>query len=368
MRNFSRAFLLGPLLKGVSRSFYLTLRILPAGMRDPVALAYLLARAADTIADTSLVPPEQRLALLLSLRQRILGTGGEGTDSALQSLMAEVASQQTEADEKTLLESLTPALAVLAQLSEADRAAVRDVLSTLTDGMEFDLNTFPDERSGHIAALPDLDALDRYTYLVAGCVGEFWTTMTYAHLPGVLKASPETMLDRGARFGKALQLTNVLRDCGKDLRIGRCYLPSPLLEQAGLVPQDLLLESASARARPLLVTLVRQALDHFRAALDYTLAIPRLSVRLRLACLWPIVIGLETLVLLVGNNAWLDPAKVSKVRREDVYRILAYSLLVVTSNDGVRIWCERLMREVDAGLSHAAPRNVDTDDARSAIR
>src|SRR5437868_9149848 len=43
MPNPTRAFLLGPLLKGVSRSFYLTLRVLPAGMRDPIGLAYLLA-------------------------------------------------------------------------------------------------------------------------------------------------------------------------------------------------------------------------------------------------------------------------------------------------------------------------------------
>ena len=68
MNNSPRAFLLGPLLKSVSRSFYLTLRILPAGMRDPIGLAYLLARAADTIADTSLISPQRRLELLLSLR------------------------------------------------------------------------------------------------------------------------------------------------------------------------------------------------------------------------------------------------------------------------------------------------------------
>jgi farnesyl-diphosphate farnesyltransferase len=64
----SRTVLLGPLLKGVSRSFYLTLRVLPAGMRDPVGLAYLLARAADTIADTALLSPEKRLEFLLAFR------------------------------------------------------------------------------------------------------------------------------------------------------------------------------------------------------------------------------------------------------------------------------------------------------------
>ena len=50
------------LLQSVSRSFYLTLRILPAAVRPQIGLAYLLARTTDTIADTELVSLEQRLA------------------------------------------------------------------------------------------------------------------------------------------------------------------------------------------------------------------------------------------------------------------------------------------------------------------
>ena len=56
--------------------------MLPAGMRDPVGLAYLLARAADTIADTSLIPPEQRLELLLSLRDQVNGAPDDGARSS----------------------------------------------------------------------------------------------------------------------------------------------------------------------------------------------------------------------------------------------------------------------------------------------
>ncbi|MGF6769927.1 farnesyl-diphosphate farnesyltransferase [Paraburkholderia sp. GAS199] len=346
MPNPTRAFLLGPLLKGVSRSFYLTLRVLPAGMRDPIGLAYLLARAADTIADTSLISPQQRLALLLSLREQV---NGAPRDSALfQRMAAEVAAQQEQSDEKLLLESLEPALDVLAQLSDSDRQAVRDIVTTLTEGMEFDLRTFPDEQSGEIAALNVYDELDRYTYLVAGCVGEFWTTMTYAHMPGTLKEQPATMQRRGVRFGKALQLTNVLRDCGKDLRIGRCYLPQSMLVELNLSAQDLLLPANSVRARPLMIELVRKTLAHFREALDYTLAIPAWSVRLRLACLWPILIGLDTLLLLVDNRAWLDPAQVSKVRRNDVYRIIASSLVLVPSNGLVRAAVEKRIRLIEA--------------------
>ena len=348
MPNPTRAFLLGPLLKGVSRSFYLTLRVLPAGMRDPVGLAYLLARAADTIADTSLIPPRQRLDLLLSLRDQVNGAADDGT--FLRRMAVEVAGQQTQSDEKVLLESLGPALSILSQLSESDRAAVREIVTTLTTGMEFDLRTFPDECSGQIVALREPEELDRYTYLVAGCVGEFWTKMTYAHMPGTLKGSPETMLHRGVRFGKALQLTNVLRDCGKDLRIGRCYLPATMLDRFGLTPQDLLLPANAVRAQPLLFELIRETLDHFREAVEYTLAIPAFSIRLRLACLWPVLIGLETLLLLVNNDDWLDPGKVSKVRRNKVYQIVAASVPLVVSDKLLRSWVDGLTGKIEARL------------------
>jgi len=347
MPNTSRALLLSSLLKSVSRSFYLTLRVLPTGMRDPVGLAYLLARAADTIADTTLILPEKRMELLLSLRSQVNSFLDE---EALTRMAVEVASQQTDSDEKVLLESLGSALTVLSQLSESDRETVRDIVTTLTKGMEFDLRTFPDESSGQIVALQEFAELDQYTYMVAGCVGEFWTKMTYAHVPGTFTGRPEVLLGRGIRFGKALQMTNVLRDCGKDLRIGRCYLPATMLARFGLTPQDLLLPDTSLPARPLLFELVRKSLDHFREAIEYTLALPAFSIRLRLACLWPVLIGLETLLLLVCNDDWLDPSKVSKIRRNDVYRIIAFSVPLVASNRLLRIWFERLIEGVETQM------------------
>ena len=334
----SRAALLGPLLKGVSRSFYLTLRVLPAGMRDPVGLAYLLARAADTIADTALLPREQRLEFLLDFRACVNGGGDE---AALDRIEVEAGREQRDSGEKTLLESLQPALLVLSQLDAADREAVRGIVTTLTQGMEFDLRMFPDEASGQLVALREYAELDRYTWLVAGCVGEFWTNMTWAHAPGSLAGEPAAMLERGIRFGKALQLTNILRDCGKDLRIGRCYLPLSILARYGLTPEDLLHAENALRARPLLFELVRRDLDHYRAAIEYTLALRPSSMRLRLACLWPVLIGLETMGLLVRNEAWLEPGKASKIGRSGVYRIMARSLLLARSNgdcgDGWRV-------------------------------
>jgi len=355
MRNSARAYLLGPLLKGVSRSFYLTLAVLPKGMRDPVGLGYLLARAADTIADTTLISPEQRLALLLALREQVNGAGGG--EALVAQLTSEVAARQTQSDERVLLESVGGALAVLKELDETDREAVQAIVTTLSTGMEFDLRTFGDEHSGELVALREWEQLDRYTYLVAGCVGEFWTKMTYAHVPRALRGNADEVVERGVRFGKALQLTNVLRDCAKDLRIGRCYLPTEMLAWYGLRPEDLLAADGSRRARALLFALVERTLERYRDALAYTLAIRSTSIRLRLACIWPIAIGIETLRLLVENDAWLDPARVSKVRRADVYRIMARSLVCVASDGLLRRWIESLLRDVEARLA-AVPANM----------
>ena len=57
------------LLKGVSRSFYISVRFLPKRIRMAIALGYLLARASDTIADTNRLPPAERIEFL----KRFLG-------------------------------------------------------------------------------------------------------------------------------------------------------------------------------------------------------------------------------------------------------------------------------------------------------
>ena len=59
------------ILKGVSRSFYLSLRFLPSEVRDTLSFAFLLCKIADTIADTELIPVEERLDVLCRYRDRL---------------------------------------------------------------------------------------------------------------------------------------------------------------------------------------------------------------------------------------------------------------------------------------------------------
>ena len=339
--------LLGDLLKGVSRSFYLTLRVLPKGLREPIGLAYLLARAADTVADTRLLPPEGRLEYLLLLRRQVQGPVNT---QELQGMNAALTGRQATPRDGELLNSVPQALAMLQECRDADRDLIRRVVVTLTQGMEMDLTTFPAEDSGHIAALETSAGLDDHLYHAAGCVGEFWTAITMAHAPALRRWDPQAMSQAGVRFGKALQLTNVLRDVPKDLRMGRCYLPKAELDQIGVVPEELLDPATGPRARPLLAGGIELALGHYAAAEEYLLAIPRRCLRLRLAALWPVIIGLATLAKLASNPRWLDPDYPTRVSRGWVYRMMAISLAAAPSNLFLRAWIGRWRKRVEAGL------------------
>src|SRR6266704_3337343 len=105
---------LNDLLRATSRSFYLTLRVLPARVRPQIGLAYLLARTTDTIADTELVPPAQRLDALQKLRERILGQNSAPLN------FCELAKRQNLSAEKLLLEKTEASLALLETLSAED--------------------------------------------------------------------------------------------------------------------------------------------------------------------------------------------------------------------------------------------------------
>lgn len=346
----TRRILLTTLLKSVSRAFYLSLRVLPADLREPIGLAYLLARAADTIADTPLIPHERRLSLLRAFRARLAGAAAADTAD----MSSELDDAFANPAERALLQALPNAFALLEALTEFDRERTRAVLLTLTRGMEIDLTAFPPAECGKVTALKTREQLDDYIYHIAGCAGEFWTEISMAHTPALGGWDGTRMSALGVRFGSALQLTNILRDAPKDLRIGRCYLPQSELDRAGLRPADLLDERNAARARPLLAWGIRTALTDFAAAERYILAIPRRCLRLRLAALWPVIIGLSTLALLARADNWLSPAAPIKAPRRSVYAVIAISLICGRSNRLLALWIGRLRRRVERALcSHA---------------
>lgn len=301
------------LLRGVSRSFYLSIRLLPAALRQPVAVAYLLARATDTVADTASMPIEARRDMLETLSTAIEGrTPAHG---AMASFATTFASLQVDGDERNLIMALPACLDLLEQLTPPDRADVRAVLRHISYGQSLDIERFA---PGEVRALKTADQLREYTYLVAGCVGEFWTDVCLRHLPGFAKLPRDEMRTLGRAYGMGLQLVNILRDTGADLAAGRCYFPEDDLRAAGLQPHEI-------TARPELFDIVRapwlaRAQSGLESGLRYSQAVNHR--RVRAASALPALLGARTLALLRADASAGLAGKV-KVPRAEVRGMLA---------------------------------------------
>jgi farnesyl-diphosphate farnesyltransferase len=337
------------LLKRVSRSFYLSVRVLPQGVQAQIALGYLLARAADTIADTALIEPAERVRLLRGQNEALVAGSAEARASFLTHLAREAeaafgrALGETARAEHTLLCEVGECLALLDEQAAGDRRLIQRVLEQLIHGMVTDLARFPASTDSvppdQVVALQSLRDLDEYTYFAAGCVGEFWTELMAAHLPELAPLAQPELMRRGVDLGKALQLVNVVRDVAMDLRNGRCYWPAELLGEHGLTPTRLAQIAATAAAqasgaadppslrearavRAVTEALHALAIEKCESAWPYVRAIPAKQIRLRLACVWPLFLALDTLALLarVGSPLFC-PGTPVKVRRAEVYAL-----------------------------------------------
>ena len=196
-----------------SRTFSLAARLLPRAVRLPIATLYLFCRSVDTLADERVnqVGPAGALRELDELREDLLlSLDGRPPQDLLWTRLAEV---------------------------HATFALPPRPLLELLDGAEWDLQGNP---------INTADDLIAYSELVAGSVGEMMLPFL---LPDPGRAVELTPSARA--LGNAMQITNILRDVGEDLRkLDRIYLPQALLHEHGVSRADLRLAAASGAPTP----------------------------------------------------------------------------------------------------------------------
>lgn len=223
------------LARPVSRSFYFSLRFLPAPLRSGVTLAYLLARASDTLADCNRTPVSAgRASTLLEHLAHNLFSWPDGTvDLEL----------DCRDGERVLLQNGGALVRLLEEHPARD--LISEVWAEILVGQRSDLRREVEGRSGQALTTAELDA---YLYAVAGCVGEFWTRLAEAVLPGVFRVELEVLLPWARSYGEALQLINLMRDRARDADKGRVYLSGE--QMPGLVARmELGLEAADSYGR-----------------------------------------------------------------------------------------------------------------------
>lgn len=319
----------GQLLASVSRSFYLTLKALPGELREPISLAYLLARTADTIADTEAVPAAVRLGCLDTFARLVHEDGRAGEAELALRLKSDFCPHQTDEAERKLMERFAEGLAWLGTMHGQALLAIRSVLAPIIAGQKLDIERFPGD--GIVRSLASAGDLDQYTWQVAGCVGEFWTRLCESEKPGSLDGSVplEALRANGVRLGKALQLINILRDVGEDLEAGRCYLPSEEWNPTG---KETLTLGASEILRPAWDRWAGVCHEHLDAGLGYVVHVA--DGKLRYATALPLLLGAMTLNKL-RRSSWPEVLKGVKISRLDVAKILAEAVMSCRSGAGV---------------------------------
>jgi len=323
------------LLETTSRSFYPTLKYLPKKIRGQIGLLYLLARLADTIADSKHGETDVLLDLLNKYNDVAQGRSTKLPD------FNDLAEIQTNPHEAELLMNAEDVIEGLSEYEEGDRQRILECLEIIVGGQVLDLQRFgPAKEGGNISSLKTNEELDDYAYRVAGCVGTFWSKMSLAHLMTLPPEKEKVFLEKGIQFGKALQMINILRDIPEDLRFGRCYIPSEALAEHGLEPEDILGDSNLEVFRPLYDSYLDLTNVHLEAATDYIRMLPDKQFRLKASCMLPVLIGQRTVTLLRTGNI-LDSNERIKVTRDEIKSYARKLLRALIIPGGVRRLLEK---------------------------
>lgn len=363
-------------LERVSRTFALNIRVLPEPLRDQVLHAYLYCRMADTIEDDATLPAAEKSALLHSFAALFdHDLPVHLHDACVKAFPALLPKVWCAADdwEKILLARAPVVLAAFPRFPLDARRALGACVRTMCDGMgNFALrqerltrahanrasSTSP---AAHLALIETVADLDRYCWFVAGTVGVMLRELfvTHARIPA---ARAERMSRFDVSFGNGLQLVNILKDLADDRDRGVSWLPGDLLAAEGITAEDFGRHDASAEtraaARRVHATLFAKALGHLEEALEYTLAIPRWgrgSRRLRLFCLWPLLMAAETLALLAENAGALADGARLKITRARVARIVRMTYCLWWSERWLRTEFERSSHRIRLALHDTHP-------------
>jgi farnesyl-diphosphate farnesyltransferase len=225
---------LANLLEKTSRTFALSIPVLPEPTHREVMIAYLLFRIADTFEDAAHWEPERRILALSDFRALLAKPSRPDAERLAREWSA--AHPAEHAGYRELISEVPAVLDAFFALSPGAVEPVRRHVSRSAEGMA---GYVARTRGGQLVVrdVPDLKA---YCYQVAGIVGEMLTELflldreQLASIAGYLR-------ERAATFGEALQLVNILKDSSVDTSEGRSYLPAgvPRAEIFALARHDL---------------------------------------------------------------------------------------------------------------------------------
>ena len=287
------------ILESVSRTFALTIPLLPANLEKVVGNTYLLCRIVDTIEDAVCIDPKTKQMLSTLFVKTVLDSS-YSEKFVKESLIALL--NHPNHDEKDLIKNIPRVLRVLQSCDEKQRHAVAQCVQIMSEGMSY----FHVRQNQ--AGLEDLKEFEKYCYVVAGVVGEMLTTVFALHSAAFAKAisSKESL---AIAFGQALQMTNILKDSPEDRLRGVSWKPK------GIDQTELLV-------------IAHQKLED---SLRYIYCIPKSEPGIRQFCFLAFGLAVLTLKQIAKRHQFQESAEV-KLTRAQVSRFYIFTKIAVHSN------------------------------------
>ena len=287
------------ILSSVSRTFALTIPLLPSAIEKVVGNTYLLCRIVDTIEDAADLLPETKQYLSLLFLDAVLEKSlvASFVEPCLKAL-----SDYGNQDELDLIAHTPTVLRILHTCSKEDQEAVSRCVSIMSEGM----SRFHGKQT--VAGLKDLNEFERYCYVVAGVVGELLTTIFRNHSPRFAK-NIQGQEALAIAFGQALQMTNILKDSPEDRARGVSWMPADMRQEE----------------------LLRIAYQKLQDSLRYILLIPKQDLGMRRFCFLAFGLAVMTLSKIAKRKEFSNKDEV-KLSRNTVMAFYAFTKFAVRSD------------------------------------
>ncbi|QWE16834.1 squalene/phytoene synthase family protein [Polynucleobacter sp. AP-Nino-20-G2] len=307
------------ILSSVSRTFALTIPLLPPAIEKVVGNTYLLCRIVDTIEDASELTATEKQGLSKLFLETVLGIIPA---SAFVTPCLEALKAYSNQDELDLIAHTPTVLRILHTFSDRDQVAISRCVSIMSEGMSYFHNRQTQE------GLKDLPEFEHYCYVVAGVVGELLTTIFSNYSPEFAKRI-QGHEKLAVAFGQALQMTNILKDSPEDRARGVSWKPMHLSQTA----------------------LLKIAHEKLQDSLAYILLIPKGESGMRRFCFLAFGLAVMTLEKIASKTEFSDKAEV-KLSRKTVGCFYSFTKLAAGSDATMRLFlyiASGRLRRITAG-------------------
>ena len=345
-------------LPKVSRTFALNISILKGDLHRSILIAYLFCRIVDTVEDAAQLDPKIKIKLLREFSSLI--QDADYRQGSLTSWIRECEAVDGSPNDLELLSQTQRVFNVFDTLKKNYQNQIIPSVSEMARGMAYFQKKFD---SNALTLLENEEELEEYCYFVAGAVGEMLCNLFLEEIPHVSQHARQVMRDTAVSFGLGLQMTNISKDIIVDRGRGWSYVPRSYIESNGLTVEEFSAGTSEEKNLQILEHLLNKTMGHLQDALKFTLAIPRKNPRIRLFCIWPLWMAVETVAVLHNNKDLLKSDDPVKISRKTVRQILRRTPLLCYSDSLLKASFERIQKRAE--LLH--PPEFDLNNLKSRL-